>query len=105
MLPSSQTSEEENEVPLAAGPVPPIGIQPSGRRRGDFVYPQRRMRGKTSPAPSQDSKEVLHPELEQLAQAAEDAVALEHFDEEDQEMNFDANEDAAASMGFMSCHF
>lgn len=94
VLPSSQTSEEGPEIPWAAAPVPPIGTHPCRRRRGPFVYPEpnRRMRTKTTP-PSQD--------IEELAQAAEEAMAVDDSDLEIKldQMNYDADAEAAAAMG------
>lgn len=94
VLPSSQTYEEGPEIPWAAAPVPPIGTHPCRRRRGPFVYPElnRLMRTKTTP-PSQD--------IEELAQAAEEAMTVDDADQEIKldQMNYDADAEAAVAMG------
>ena len=69
-------------------PAPRCGTEPSGRRRGPFRYPDRRLRTKTS-----------QPELEELAADAD--AALENLDAGSQpSMDFAADEEAAQSMGF-----
>ena len=73
--------------------MPPIGTQPSGRRRGNFVYPERRVRAKTVPPPSQH--------IEELADDAEageqDPVEAEH--EEPEGVDVEADKEAAHHMG------
>ena len=78
---------------LVVCPVPPIGTQPSGRRRGNFVYPDRRLRAKTSPPPSQH--------IEELAEDAEAAYQdpMEAEPEEPKSMDLEADEEAAHYMG------
>eukprot|EP00435_Cladocopium_sp_Y103_P047508 s232_g14.t1 len=78
-----------SEDPPVAPPAPRCGTEPSGRRRGPFRYPARRLRTKTS-----------QPELEELAADAD--AALENPDASSQpsmDLDFAADEEAAQSMG------
>ena len=90
--PSSCPSTPEANMDVVC-PVPPIGTQPSGRRRGNFVYPDRRLRAKTSPPPSQH--------IEELAEDAEAAYQdpMEAEPEEPKSMDLEADEEAAHYMG------
>ena len=99
VLPSSQSSEEGNQVPLAALPVPPIGTSPCIHRRRPFVYPNpnRRVRSKSSP----ETTSLPH-DLEDLARAAEEAMDLEMMEENASDlMDFDADAEAAVAMGLI----
>ena len=92
VLPASPSSSDADGGPTVCPPVPPIGTDPPGRRRGGFVYPDRRLRAKTSPPPSQD--------LEELVQAAEEATAAELVEESrSPDIDFSADAEAAVSMG------
>lgn len=86
--PSSQ--EDENDVD-GARPVPPIGSDPSRRRHGHFIYPDRRLRAKTSPSVR---------DIEELAEDAE-AAEKDAMEEEPQEeaVDVEADEEAALRMG------
>lgn len=91
VLPPSASDSDEADAQILP-PVPPIGTQPCHRRRGKFVYPDRRVRGKcTPPAPEN---------LEDLAQAAEEAMAVEDVEDNNfDQMDCDADAEAAAAMG------
>ena len=96
ILPGSPSSDDDDQVPLAARPVPPIGTHCSGRRVGPFVYPGRRVRRKATP---------VSQELEELAQAAEAQTAVLE-DGTNDEMDFEAalldtaaDEEAAHALG------
>eukprot|EP00438_Fugacium_kawagutii_P018364 Skav210909 [mRNA] locus=scaffold15:130393:132312:+ [translate_table: standard] len=95
---ASSNSEDPGSPMQVCPPVPPIGTTPCGRRQKKFVYPERRLRAKTSPTQ----------ELEQLAQDAEAAdeglkdeeTAAEPMDvEEPVSMDLEADEEAASHMG------
>eukprot|EP00438_Fugacium_kawagutii_P027550 Skav207069 [mRNA] locus=scaffold1909:119319:120514:- [translate_table: standard] len=94
---ASSNSEDPGSPMHVCPPVPPIGTTPCGRRQKKFVYPERRLRAKTSPTQ----------ELEQLAQDAEaadeglkDEETPEPMDvQEPVSMDLEADEEAASHMG------
>lgn len=91
VLPPSPSDSDEIDAEILP-PVPPIGTQPCHRRRRNFVYPGRRVRGKCTPPAPED--------LEDLAQAAEEAMAGENVEEGNlDQMDCDADAEAAAAMG------
>ena len=117
-LPASQgssTGDEDSPKVFVPVPVPKIGTQPSGRRRGSFVIPDRRLRAKTSvhedvetqigdaemvaPEDSQSSKPALPADLEIQAQDAEMALQEASQSPPDaEEVDFEADAEAATFM-------
>ena len=81
----------------------PIGTNPFRRRRGNFLYPDRRMRLKSTPHGSEAAPPASQ-DLETLAQAADDAVDHEAEEAEAQpsqqdEMDWAADDEAAKFLG------
>eukprot|EP00438_Fugacium_kawagutii_P017687 Skav211284 [mRNA] locus=scaffold2429:143489:145378:+ [translate_table: standard] len=88
--PCPSTQEDDSHVE-GARPVPPIGTDPSRRRHGRFVYPDRRLRAKTTPSAQC---------IEELAEDAEAAEFASLQEEPEQEaMDMEADEEAAQEMG------
>lgn len=93
MLPGSPISSDEDACRATRPPAPPIiGTQPIRLRRHIFAHPDRRLRAKTTLAPSED--------LEELVQAAEEATAAELIKQiGSPDMGFAAGAEAAVLMG------
>ena len=85
MPPPSCPSTPEDNLDVVR-PLPPIGTQPSGRRRGNFVYPEPQVRAKTVPAPSQHIEELA----EDAEAAEQDPVEAEP--EEPEGLDLEADE-------------